>query len=40
MIMFALYAKIHIHRVIERNEFSSRIDVDHDDAQNEACHRC
>ncbi len=40
MIMFALYAKIHTHRVIERNEFSSRIDVDHDDAQNEACHRC
>jgi hypothetical protein len=40
MIMFALYAKIHTHRVIERDEFSSRIDVDHDDAQNEACHRC
>jgi hypothetical protein len=40
MIMFALYARIHIHRVIERNEFFSRIDVDHDDVQNEACHRC
>ncbi len=40
MIIFVLYAKIHTHRVIERKKFSSRIDVDHDDAQNEACHRC
>ncbi len=40
MIIFVLYARIHTHRVIERDEFSSSIDVDHDDAQNEACHRC
>ncbi len=39
MIIFVLYAKIHTHRVIERNEFSSRIDVDHDNVQNETCHR-
>jgi hypothetical protein len=39
IIIFVLYTKIHIHRVIERNEFFSRIDVDHDDVQNEACHR-
>ncbi len=40
MIIFVLYARIHTHRVIERDEFFSRIDVDHDDAQNEACHCC
>jgi hypothetical protein len=40
MIIFILYVKIHTHRVIERNEFFSRIDVDHDDAQNETCHHC
>ncbi len=32
--------RIHIHRVIEKDEFFSRIDVDHDDAQNETCDRC
>ncbi len=37
---YTLYAKIYTHRVIERDEFSSRINVNHDDAQNEACHDC
>ncbi len=32
MIIFVLYAKIHTHHVIKRNEFFSRIDIDHDDA--------
>ncbi len=40
MIIFVLYAKIHTYREIEKDEFSSRIDVDHDDAQNEVCYRC
>jgi hypothetical protein len=40
VIQCLLYEKIYIHRVIERNEFSSWIDVDHRDAQNKASHNC
>jgi hypothetical protein len=37
---YTSYARIYIHCVIEKNEFSSRINVDHDDAQNKTCYRC
>jgi hypothetical protein len=40
VIQCLLYEKIYTHRVIEKDEFSSWIDVDHRDAQNEASHSC
>ncbi len=36
---YTSYARIYTHRVIERDEFSSRINVDHSHAQNKVCHR-